>query len=65
MGVDMQERLWEQNKKVAMKILSKALNVETGKQVIDEKALEKKTHAYYLAELNTFIESGWGGVIFL
>lgn len=42
MGVEMQERLWEQNKKVAMKILSKALNVEIEKQVIDEKALKKK-----------------------
>ena len=36
MDVDMQELLWEEAKKAAMKIFVKALNVEVEKHVVDE-----------------------------
>lgn len=36
MDIDMQERLCEEAKKVAMKVFAKALNVKVENQVIDE-----------------------------
>lgn len=36
MDIDMQERLWGEAQKVAMKVFAKALNVEVENQVIDE-----------------------------
>lgn len=55
MDVDVQERLWENARKAAMKLFAKALNVEVVKQVIDEKTLKKDYLYHLLAEFNSAV----------
>lgn len=55
MDVDVQEILWENARKAAMKLFAKALHVEVVKQVTDEKTLEKPTSYHHLAEFNSAV----------